>query len=67
MIDGIPHGVGVPICYDDVLRFVMDRLADTAEATSILAYSQQNVNAMCERGTLTPVAAEEKYGLYLKV
>ena len=40
---------------------------DTAEATSILAYSQQNVNAMCKRGTLTPVAAEEKYGLYLKV
>ena len=36
MIDGILHGVGVPIGYDDVLRFVMDRLADTAEATSIL-------------------------------
>ena len=59
-------GVRVPIGYDDVLRFVMDRLADTAEAGVLLACSQQNVNAMRKRGTPSSVAAKEKYGLYLK-
>lgn len=59
-------GVGVSIGYDDILGFVRHRLADTAEAAYLLACSPQNVNAMRKRGTLPPVAAKEKYCLYLK-
>ena len=59
-------GVDVPISYNDILGFVRNRLANTAEAADMLACSPQNVNAMRKRGKLTPVVAKDKFSLYLK-
>lgn len=58
-------GGGVPINDGDVLGFVRNRLADTAEAGGMLACSPQTINSMHKRGTSISVAAREKYGLYL--
>ena len=59
-------GGGDPISHDDVLGFVRNRLADTAEVAGMLACSPQNINVMSKLGTLTPVVAKEKYSLCLK-
>lgn len=60
------QGETVPLCREDFVSFVQNRIVSTAEAAELLGCSRQNLNELTAKGKLHPVKVEQKSKLFLK-
>ena len=60
------NGKNSEIKYEDVNEFIIERLADTAEATRMLNCSRQYINQLVDSKRLTPIREVGNSGVFLK-
>jgi hypothetical protein len=59
-------GTAVPLTQADLIKFVQQRVVNSAEAAQLLQCSRQNIEDLIRRGKLHPVKESAKSKLFLK-
>lgn len=59
-------GKDIPLCMDDFISFLTNRVISTAEAAKLLNCSRQNISDLVARDKLHPVKTEDKITFFLK-
>ena len=59
-------GINIPLCMDDFISFLANRVISTAEAAKLLNCTRQNISDLVARDKLHPVKTEDKIKFFLK-
>ena len=60
------HGMTIPLCLEDMNRYVRNRIVSASEACIMLDCSRQNIDDLMRRGKLHPIRTDAKYKLFSK-
>ena len=53
------------ICYEDIVGFIINRVADTSEATKLLGCTRQYINQLLKQDKITPIKSGSNNNLFM--